>query len=847
MGLAISEVLQGKYENHLMPFFWQHGESQEVLLEYVGVIQNAGCDAFCVESRPHPDFVGTRWWHDMDIILAEAASRKMKVWILDDSHFPTGYANGALEDGDISMCRTSVFHKEFTYDGKAKDVTLAHDKLSIPPKYKIPAIIKIIQKHNGPQRVFDKSTDRVYTIVAFGPNGEKVDLTGERVFHKPEGKWRVEVCGLTHNLGAHRSYINMMSEESCKLLIDHVYEPHYEHYKAYFGNTIAGFFSDEPELGNGILYARHNVLGTIQDLPWSQELENVLRKAWGEELPMRLPLLWLNDCEKELTQETRMMFMDAVSKLVQKDFSEQMGNWCRRHGVEYIGHMVEDCDTHFTTGSGLGHYFRGLYGQDMAGIDDIGGQVFPGGEDYPKKDLFGIRNGAFYHYTLGKLGVSAAYLEEHKRGRSICEIFGNYGWKTGVPTMKYLADHFLVRGINNFVPHAFSPKDYPDPDCPPHFYAHGHNPQYRAFGELCRYINRVSSLISDGVPDIKVAIYYNAESDWAGKCMRLDEPARILYDEQIDFLFLPLDEIRKAVRFDVVLIPWAEYVPTQLAELENAVFLESVPKNLKEYTCLNQRIVTLEHLPLYLRQKKLETVKLFPQSSRIHCMHYLGKNDLFLFMNEGDTAYEGSFSSENIRSGYYYFPWENQSGKVRIRENTVELILMPGQSIIYVNDENPDNICREAFPRYETMSCDKLSLYNRSLCSSQNYPDMKDHKAVTLPDLLEKEFPKFSGIVRYEATIDAKEKMHYYLKISDTDQSAVEVFVNGTSLGIHAASPCIYDLTDYVVCGKNRLRIELATTLERENASTGIMGMYNGKVRSCTGLHGEVILYYSGD
>ena len=58
----------------------------------------------------------------------------------------------------------------------------------------------------------------------------------------------------------------------------------------------------------------------------------------------------------------------------------------------------------------------------------------------------------------------------------MCEIFGAYGWNTGVKTMKYLADHFLVQGLNYFVPHAFSPKAFPDPDCPPHFYAHGKIP-----------------------------------------------------------------------------------------------------------------------------------------------------------------------------------------------------------------------------------------------------------------------------------------------------------------------------------------------------------------------------------
>lgn len=91
----------------------------------------------------------------------------------------------------------------------------------------------------------------------------------------------------------------------------------------------------------------------------------------------------------------------------------------------------------------------------------------------------GGSDGQFYHYALAKLGASAASLYPHKEGRAMCEAFGAYGWNEGLKTMKWIADHLVSRGINYIVPHAFSPKAYPDFDCPPHFYAHGHNPQYR--------------------------------------------------------------------------------------------------------------------------------------------------------------------------------------------------------------------------------------------------------------------------------------------------------------------------------------------------------------------------------
>ena len=124
----------------------------------------------------------------------------------------------------------------------------------------------------------------------------------------------------------------------------------------------------------------------------------------------------------------------------------------------------------------------------------------------------------------------------------MCEIFGTYGWKEGVYLEKYLIDHFMVRGINHFVPHAFSPKAFPDEDCPPHFYAHGHNPQYRHFGELMKYTNRICNLISNGKAIRKVAVLYHAEADWSGlDYQKEDELTKYLTEHQIDFDIIPSD------------------------------------------------------------------------------------------------------------------------------------------------------------------------------------------------------------------------------------------------------------------------------------------------------------------
>ncbi|MFR6327618.1 MAG: hypothetical protein ACLUOI_01440 [Eisenbergiella sp.] len=58
MSTRIYEALNGKQGNYILPFFWQHGEDEETLREYMGVIQDMGIRAVCLESRPHPILQG---------------------------------------------------------------------------------------------------------------------------------------------------------------------------------------------------------------------------------------------------------------------------------------------------------------------------------------------------------------------------------------------------------------------------------------------------------------------------------------------------------------------------------------------------------------------------------------------------------------------------------------------------------------------------------------------------------------------------------------------------------------------------------------------------------------------
>jgi len=104
--------------------------------------------------------------------------------------------------------------------------------------------------------------------------------------------------------------------------------------------------------------------------------------------------------------------------------------------------------------------------------------------------------------------------------------------------------------------------------------------------------------------------------------------------------------------------------------------------------------------------------------------------------------------------------------------------------------------------------------------------------------------PEFSGYVCYETEFQGNTGNRYVLEITDAAEG-VELFVNGISAGIQLVPIFRYEITQMIQDGTNRLRIEVATTLERENAKN-VNPMFKhaiGPPVSASGIVGKVLLW----
>ncbi len=859
-------------ENYIFPFLWMRGEEEAVIRTEMEKIYDANIGAVCLEARPHPEFAGEKWWHDFDIVLDEAKKRNMKIWILDDAHFPTGQANGLLPEKYPDRAREFLYTQFVDVTGPtpfaALDVELLTKKQFTWMDFGKPQVKPVIDKN----KIFSVTACKL--VKGDIISDEMIDLSeyvndGELIWSVPPGTWRVFVNFMSTDFGAKPEYINYIDKESVQVLIESVYEPHYQRYKDEFGKTIQGFFSDEPGFYNTDDLKMDDKIGEkIMPLPWCAELEEELERKLGEGWKIQIPYLWYHDRE-DLSYKLRFHYMDCVSRLYEKNFSSQLGNWCREHKVQYIGHVIEDNGEHSRLGCGAGHYFRAMLGQDMAGIDNIGNQILPGNPDSMRHSPSGLSDPEFYHFGLAKLGASSAQTDPKKKGRLLCENFGAYGWSLGVKNMKWLVDYLVMQGVNHFVPHAFSMSEFPDDDCPPHFYARGNNPQYPYFAELMKYTNCLCELFNNGKNVPQAAILYEGESDWMGKAMRTQVPGRVLTEHQIDYEILPADvfenqeyygtcvEDGKLVvnerQMKVLIIPEVEYLPDTVVYflMQNpelpVVFVNSRPKAIaweeekNGMECLLQYpVVPLSELAETLKKQGIYDVRLHKEDKNLGVYHYKKDKDIYFFFN---TSLSETVKSKVTlpEAGEYgtYDAFQDKWYKLAHKDGTFELQLKPYESMILMI--HPDHELEELLDRKNIEEIDISKEWELELCGAGTD---KKAEVLKLAELLpvSMKYKDFSGTMQYTKTVKVEKDYDRIFFAPEYVYESMEVFVNGQSAGKKICPSYETDITELVNEGENEIVVKVVNTLVRStNKTPGIFGPERSMLEP-SGMFGAVKL-----
>lgn len=401
--------------------------------------------------------------------------------------------------------------------------------------------------------------------------------------------------------------------------------------------------------------------------------------------------------------------------------------------------------------------------------------------------------------------------------------------------MKWIADSLMVRGVNYIVPHAFDPKEFPDWDCPPHFYAHGYNPEFRYFSTLDDYMNRVCSIFRDGKQITSVGVFYPAETEWAGEYMPVEKVCRKLCENQISFDIISRDFLHQITvqegtytinknTYTTFVFPYGKHIPNDLVPVlfemvQNHVQIifinQMVEKVLGEYDETMWTKVTQESKVIALSDLGKELSDLKPIQAKYD-------KDLVLQEYQKDDYTIYMFFNENIgrtidmpitfkESGHVY-RYDAMLDEVYKSSTTTELKLNPYESMIYIlTDKEID--AKDEVVLENTKSIELPQSWTVKFTDSMSYPEFKEVVPTSELGYIHtiEGYDNKTGTVQYRAKINLQ-KISTILDLGKAHEIA-QVFVNQQLVGTRICAPYTFDLTNYLVEGENEIQIEVTNTL----------------------------------
>jgi hypothetical protein len=418
--------------------------------------------------------------------VEEAKKRDMKVWIVDDAGYPSGFAGG-----------------KFT---------------QLKPELRMQALeaVQKIPAKNGDVVKAAVGPDTVAVTAINSADGNTVNVpvtNGAIHWTAPAGNWAVMVVEHQFRTSPTRSDTNPTRKKDGTQSLEDYMDPaatkqyleftHEQYKKAVgdeFGKTIMGFRGDEPDY-------------SIAGLPWTPKFFSRFEQVKGYDIRPYVAA-FLQPKEATLTEEQQRAkadYYDVFSQMFRDGFFKPQGEWCAENHLEYQVHLNhEEMEMQLTHSEG--EFLRDMKYVQVPGIDTIWHQIWTDTvSDFPR------------------LASSAAHVYGHPR--AFTESFAAYRPAPDVTMARYILNEQFVRGVN-LVETMYFPASTGARGGPAGYMK---DPAYPA---LLTYVRRMSYLLSMGEPAASVALFLPSSSMWLGDAAAdtaFVSTERLLSEHQIDF------------------------------------------------------------------------------------------------------------------------------------------------------------------------------------------------------------------------------------------------------------------------------------------------------------------------
>lgn len=292
-------------------------------------------------------------------------------------------------------------------------------------------------------------------------------------------------------------YIDTLKRKVTDQFIQMTHEKYFAVLGEFFGDPITAIYTDD----------LNHLLVESSDAPllsWTGELPEVFREMHGYDLVANLPLL-IEDTGD--FRRVRRHYRETVRKLFLDNFVTPMHQWCRDHGVVFLGHLSGD---------------EGPFSGSLRRFTDA--MAYYRCEDVPSIDDFltGRNDSRYLSSPLGECGRSMSILV--KQAASVADQFGNgevssesltsLGWGVPVPRVIAQLNANLGYGVTGFTPHdyAYCATGVAKRDHPASFFIQ--QPYFQFHREIFARIRRSAELLRRGCPVMDCLVVHPMQMLW---------------------------------------------------------------------------------------------------------------------------------------------------------------------------------------------------------------------------------------------------------------------------------------------------------------------------------------------
>lgn len=642
---------------------WEGPMNLETICHDLDSIKTKGFRSVIFEAgyRLPYEYLSQDWFLAIRSAVEQAAKRGLKVWIIDEGKYPSGFAGGKFSKLRPDLRMQAVVSVDTIFVGKGSILneypvdSRALSAIAVPSDGSVGRPVEI-KDH----KISFNAGMKDYSIILAGADFR----TGQtRAVNNPNG-----------GKDTSNSLCDYLNPLAVRQFIDWTHEQYKKYIGEYFGTTVLGFRGDEPDFAY---------------IPWTPSIVEEFAAIKGYD-PTKYLASLLVGIRDEDQKRFRADYWDVWSELFAKNFFEQQAVWCEENGLAYITHLNNEHNMPVCVRA-EGSLFRTLSRVQVPGVDAIWNQIWPGVDnDFPKY-------ASSVSHVWGKQ-------------RAFSESFAAYYTAPDIDQAKFVVDHQLARGINFFefmfwMAGSKTPNWMSDP----------------GMKSLNDYTARATYLMSVGKPGARIAVYFPTMSYWKGSNAVNDDLLKIskeLLSHQKDFDWVDEDAFDSALRvgsgylenksgqrYYTLIIPSCELIPEKMwAKIEEfamrggkLLFWGRRPYELVSGSFFKASGISTPQKALYegnavwspvveAAMPSCEISTSAPQSGLRYQRRVLSDGCFYFLFNEGDTPLSCTASFDEVGK---LSRWDCRSGEIipvegkRQDDRTLlELTLEPWESLI---------------------------------------------------------------------------------------------------------------------------------------------------------------------